>query len=47
MEQTYLYRGILQFKLNGIDAINEITKHRIIYWKDIIYIVEREITGSG
>jgi hypothetical protein len=30
MEQTYLYRGILQFKLNGIDAINEITKHRII-----------------
>jgi hypothetical protein len=34
----------LHFKLNGIDAINKITKPRIIQWKDIIYIAEREIT---
>jgi hypothetical protein len=39
--------GILYFKLNGIDAINEITKPRIIQWKDIIYIAEREIKESG
>jgi hypothetical protein len=39
--------GIRYYKLNGIDAINKITKLRIIKWKDIIYIPEREITGSG
>ena len=39
--------GILYFKLNGIDAVNEMTKPRNIQWKDIIYIVEREIKGSG
>ena len=39
--------GILYFKLNRIDAINEIAKSRIIQRKDIIYIAEREIKGSG
>jgi len=29
--------------LNKINVINEITKPRIIYWTNIIYIVEREI----
>ena len=35
--------GFLYFKLNGIDVINEITKPRIIYWKDIIDIAELNI----
>jgi hypothetical protein len=35
--------GFLYFKLNGIDVINEITKPRIIYWKDIIDIAEFNI----
>jgi hypothetical protein len=38
---------LIRYKLNGIDAINEITKPRIIWWKDIIYIAEREIKWSG
>ena len=33
--------------LKGIDAINKITKPRIILRKDIIYIAEREIKESG
>ena len=44
MKQTYLYHLYLwypYFKLNGLDAINEITKPRIIY------IAERKIKGSG
>ena len=39
--------GILYFKLNGIDAINNITNSRIILWKDIIYIAEREFKELG
>ena len=38
--QPYLY-------FNGIDAINKITKLRIIQCKDIIYITENEIRGQG
>ena len=30
MKQPYCIRGILYFKLNEIDAVNEITKYRII-----------------
>jgi hypothetical protein len=39
--------GILYIKLNGIDMINIITKLGIIQRKDIIYIAECEIKGSG
>ena len=30
-----------------MDAINKITKFRIIYWNNIIYIVERENKYRG
>ena len=39
--------GILYSKLNGIDAIPKIVKLRIIKWKDMILIVERENKGPG
>jgi hypothetical protein len=39
MKQTYLHMWYPLFKLNGIDAISEITKSRIIQWT--------EINGSG
>jgi hypothetical protein len=47
MKQIYLYLWHLYFNHNGKGAINEITKSIIVYWKDIIYISEREIKGSG
>ena len=37
----------LYFKLNGLDAINKITKFWIILRKDIIYIAERQMKGSA
>jgi hypothetical protein len=46
-EADLTIRGIFYFKLNGIDATNKMTKLRIIWWKDIIYITECEIKGSG
>ena len=36
---------ILYFKYNGIHAINIVTKHCIIQWKDIIYITSNWSTG--
>jgi hypothetical protein len=39
IKQTYLHMWYPLFKLNGIDAISEITKSRIIQWT--------EINGSG
>jgi hypothetical protein len=44
--------NMLKFLIDNIFAMlggcaNEIAKPRIIQWKDIIYIAEREIRGSG
>jgi hypothetical protein len=39
--------NMLVFLHNGIDPIIKITKPIIIYWKNIIYIAEGEMKGSG